>query len=210
MNILIVDDSEIERKVMSRNISKLGLNPITVNNGEDCIAYLRSNKADLVLLDILMPGISGLGVLKWIRENFKAVELPVIMITSKDEDVVMALEAGANDYIQKPFNSGVAMARMKTQLDLAKYHHLSLKKNEREALNAMIVTYNHEINNPLSILCGKIDRYVKDEKIKEDLIGPVNRITSILQKIKDVTQSHEIEFSNYTDDVKMVELKKTS
>ena len=72
------------------------------------------------------------------------------------------------------------------------------------------MTYNHEINNPLSILCGKIDRYVKDEKIKEDLIGPVNRITSILQKIKDVTQSHEIEFSNYTDDVKMVELKKTS
>jgi len=88
---------------------------------------------DLILLDIMMPGISGIEVLKTIRQSYSASELPVIMVTAKgdSEDVVTALKLGANDYVIKPLDFPIVLARVQTQLEACRSHQ-TLKKRAKE------------------------------------------------------------------------------
>ena len=89
-------------------------------DGYQALAMIEAQQFDLMLLDIMMPGISGLDVLKTVRQRYAAADLPVIMATAKDqsEDIVTALQLGANDYVTKPLDFPVVLARTQTQLSL--------------------------------------------------------------------------------------------
>lgn len=119
--ILVVDDSEVNRALLERRMTSLGYQVESAESGPDALALLNgSGQFDLVLLDIIMPGMSGLEVLKEIRENFSAMRLPVIMVSALDESssIAEALNLGANDYITKPVDVIVARARIQTHLRL--------------------------------------------------------------------------------------------
>lgn len=117
-SLLVVDDEPINRELMSRRLSKRGFHIDLAANGEEALSCVESSAVDLVLLDVEMPGMNGLEVLKALRKTHTPAQLPVIMVTGKSssEDVVMALEAGANDYVTKPIDFPVALARIQTQL----------------------------------------------------------------------------------------------
>ena len=118
--LLVVDDNEMNRDMLSRRLQRRGHEVVTAEDGERALAVLESERFDVVLLDVMMPGIDGFEVLRRLRATHPATELPIIMATAKDdrEDIVQALELGANDYVTKPLDFPVVAARVQTQLTL--------------------------------------------------------------------------------------------
>jgi phosphoserine phosphatase RsbU/P len=118
--ILVVDDDEGNRESLSRRLRRRSYIAEVAPDGESALLALEKSSFDLVLLDVMMPGINGLEVLSRIRQTRPATELPVIMVTARDgsDDVVTALSMGANDYVTKPLDFAVVVARMQTHLAL--------------------------------------------------------------------------------------------
>ena len=119
--ILVVDDGKVMRLVVSKKLQARGFEVTAVAGGREALELLdRDEHFDLVLLDISMPEIDGMEVLARIRQTQDATRMPVIMATanSEDEDVVRAFEMGANDFVAKPINFPVLLARIETQLKL--------------------------------------------------------------------------------------------
>ncbi|MCB9296702.1 MAG: response regulator [Lewinellaceae bacterium] len=121
IRILVVDDEPINQHVLKNHLNPDYYAVTTAMNGEQALAALQSGEPfDLVLLDIMMPRMSGYEVCERIREQFLPSELPIIMVTAKNlvKDLVMGLDTGANDYLAKPFTRDEFLARVKTQLNL--------------------------------------------------------------------------------------------
>jgi DNA-binding response OmpR family regulator len=116
--ILIVDDIEDNRTVLDRQLRRAGFETALCEDGMSALAEVSSNPPDLVILDWMMPGLSGMETLKAMREHLDLHRLPIIMCTARDEEssIVDALEAGANDYVQKPIRMPVLLARISAQL----------------------------------------------------------------------------------------------
>ena len=116
--LLIVDDVSDNRAVLTRRFEPRGFEVFEATNGLDALELIARYDFDLVLLDIVMPGIDGIETLKRIRAEKSLSALPVIMVTAKSEnkDVVDALNLGANDYVTKPVDFAVALARVNVQI----------------------------------------------------------------------------------------------
>jgi DNA-binding response OmpR family regulator len=116
--LLVVDDLPANRELLARRLERSGFRVVTASDGPEALVVLRRQDVDLVLLDIMMPGMTGLDVLREVRKTRSSVSLPVIMVTAKtdSEDVVEALSLGANDYVTKPVNYPVALARIQAHL----------------------------------------------------------------------------------------------
>ena len=117
--ILVVDDNEINRDVLSRRLVRQGYTPLTAQNGREAIEMLRAEAFDLVLLDILMPEMNGYEALAQLKADPVLRYIPVIMISALDEieSVVRCIEIGAEDYLPKPFNPVVLRARIGASLE---------------------------------------------------------------------------------------------
>src|SRR5687767_15404463 len=116
--LLLVDDEAMNRDALSRRLARRGYTVLTAESGPSALAMVGAHRVDAVLLDVMMPGMSGLETLRRLRESRSVSDLPVIMVTAKDraEDVVEALELGANDYVTKPIDFPIALARIRTQV----------------------------------------------------------------------------------------------
>ena len=113
--ILVVDDEQSIVDVLTYNLSKAGHQPIVARDGETALRLARAERPDLVILDLMLPGIDGLDVCREIRKDG---DLPIIILTAKDEEIdrVVGLELGADDYVVKPFSVRELMARVKSVL----------------------------------------------------------------------------------------------
>ena len=131
--LLIVDDISDNRAILTRRLQTRGFDVVEADNGFKALALIESDSFDVVLLDIMMPGIDGLETLRRIRAQRSSATLPVIMVTARAEssDVVHALEAGANDYITKPVDFAVALARLNAQISRKKAEKLLVEANRR-------------------------------------------------------------------------------
>jgi DNA-binding response OmpR family regulator len=159
----------------------------------------------------MMPGKYGTEILTEIRKKSNAIELPIIMTTAKaaPADLVSALRLGANDYITKPINFEVALSRVRTHLRLADLSRDMARLQEIATLHAMVVTYNHEINNPLAIALSCVEglnqRNLEDSASK--LKSALWRVAEIVKKIQEVSDS-PIEYAEYARGQTMIRLKK--
>ncbi len=137
-SLLVVDDDVLNRDMMMRRLSRRGFQVASAESGESALDYIRKNPVDLVLLDIEMPGTSGLDVLGALRETYNPAQLPIIMVTGKisSDDAVQALSVGANDYITKPIDFPVVLARIQTQLSRKHAEEALRQSEERYALAA--------------------------------------------------------------------------
>jgi two-component system OmpR family response regulator len=120
--VLVVDDNQDVRDLVVHFLSSDGFQVFSASNGDDALAILKSNPINLVLLDVMMPGKSGLDVLREIRTGSnKAIrEIPVMMITAKSstDDIDAALAVGANSYVIKPFRANTIREKVRTILEL--------------------------------------------------------------------------------------------
>lgn len=117
VNVLVVEDEADIQQLVSYNLIRAGFHVTCADSGEEALERLRTEQIDCVLLDLMLPGMSGLAVCSAMRkvESNSQRSIPIIMLTAKgeEEDVVAGLESGADDYITKPFSPKVLVARIK-------------------------------------------------------------------------------------------------
>jgi len=159
--LLVVDDNEMNRDMLARRLQSAGYKVDTAEDGEVALVKLESGLYDLLLLDVMMPGVSGIDVLKLLREKAGVADLPVIMATALDEShmIVEALKLGANDYVTKPLDFPVVLARVRTQLQLKK------AKDEVQRLAEELSIRNRFIRDTFG-------RYLSDEIVSSLLETP--------------------------------------
>ena len=118
--VLVVDDDMNNRDLLSRRLKRIGYQTEMAPSGPVALELLATQTFDLIMLDVMMPGMDGFEVLRRLRETFPQTDLPVIMVTAKEnsEDVVHALRLGANDYVTKPLDFPVVVARAAIQVAL--------------------------------------------------------------------------------------------
>lgn len=116
--ILVVDDSRTTREMIARRLGRLGYAVSCADDGIDALAVLEGRSFDLVLLDMVMPGLSGVRTLREMRGSLRHADVPVMMMSARLDPAaaIEALEAGADDHIAKPFDYPVLAARIKRQL----------------------------------------------------------------------------------------------
>ncbi|MHC4873673.1 MAG: response regulator transcription factor [Planctomycetota bacterium] len=145
-NILVIEDEPDILELISYNLIKEGYNVATASSGEDGLKSAETKRPDLIVLDLMLPGIDGLKVCKEIRNNPALSSTNIIMLTAKGEesDIVIGLELGADDYIVKPFSPKILLARISAVLRrketepeksgkyIIKIHDFEINPNKRE------------------------------------------------------------------------------
>ena len=116
--ILVVEDDDDILDLLIYNLEKNGYKVTGVGSGEDALKEIEKSLPDLVLLDLMLPGIDGLDICKLLKNNERTSDIPVVMLTAKGEeaDIVIGLELGADDYIAKPFSLSILIARLRAAL----------------------------------------------------------------------------------------------
>jgi len=144
-HILIVDDEEDILELVRYNLELDGFQTTCVINGEQALKKTRTEKPDLIVLDLMLPNIDGLDVCRILKNDSKTKNIPILMLTARGEeaDIVRGLEIGADDYVTKPFSPKILVARVKTLLrryaepvgdeeGIIRYEELSIHPGKRE------------------------------------------------------------------------------
>ena len=160
-SILIVDDSPTARAIFQDYLESAGYQVREAENGRRALDLLGERSFDLVLSDMEMPEMDGLAFLKAVRQTHPLIELPVIMVTSHDhtEEIVTALDAGANDYVTKSTDFAVLLARIRNQITTKRLDEVAKRAaREAEAANqaksSFLANMSHELRTPLNAILG--------------------------------------------------------
>lgn len=116
--ILVVDDEENIRELVRYNLAREGYQVTTVGSGEEALKQIGGKLPDLIVLDLMLPGMDGFAVCRQLKSDSRTAHIPIVMLTVKGEesDIIVGLELGADDYITKPFSPKVLLARIKAVL----------------------------------------------------------------------------------------------
>jgi signal transduction histidine kinase len=159
--ILAVDDQPENLWILEADLQEAGYRVQLAESGRIALEKIAAGPPDLLLLDISMPGMDGLTICRMLRQDRATRELPVIMVTGRDntEDVVAGLDAGANDYITKPIEVEILMARIRTQLRLKELQdELHRTIGELEQLQQLradfVAMVTHDLKTPLTSIMG--------------------------------------------------------
>lgn len=185
--LLIVDDNELNRDMLARRLERKGYEVVLADGAPELMKRLKEGSVDIVLLDIEMPEVSGLEALKTLRETYSQIELPVIMVTAKNqsEDIVKALDLGANDYVTKPIDFAVTLARIGTQLSHKRAQEALRESEERYALAARgsttvcgigICKPTRFISRPAGKRCWDLRKAKSETSLKSGLLASTKAI----------------------------------
>lgn len=208
IKVAIIDDEPMVSNLLAARFRKRDFEVVLEADALRALDFISEHRPDLLLLDVEMPGKNGLDVLEDIRNKYTSFELPVIMVTSHgdSEMVVKALSTGANDYLTKPVTMEVAIARIETQLKLRSLHNEGVKRKQLEAVTAMIVTYNHEINNPLMVGYSALAKIKNgDQSAVAKMQNTLDRIRDLVKKIDSLAKK-EVTFVEYSDVNSMIDV----
>jgi PleD family two-component response regulator len=158
--VLVVEDSPVNRKLLQRVLGRAGYTVIPAENAEHALHILRDTVPDIVLLDVVLPGMDGLALCRQLKEDDRLSDIPVLFITAKTttQDIVLGFEAGGVDYVPKPFNRLELLARVRTHIRL----HQTLVEIDRLrqlALDANPLTHLPGNNS----IAGAIRKAIEDE-----------------------------------------------
>lgn len=176
-DILIVEDEEFNREIMALRLKSCNYNLRFAVDGQQALDMVEEKKPDVILLDIMLPEIMGLQVLHTLRQKHSMVDLPIIMVTAIDEDqrIVRALELGANDYVSKPINFPILIARLQTQLSLKQLSALN---------NEFLTTASHDLRKPIAV----IQNAAATSRLKAATNQPIDN-EEIMQNFNTIAQS---------------------
>jgi CheY-like chemotaxis protein len=162
--VLVVEDEPLSRDVLTRMLRSRGFRTESVPDGPSCLEWLEENAPALVLLDVSMPGMSGLDVLKCLRRQYTRDQLPVILVTAMvdSDDVVAGLEAGANDYVVKPVNLPVLLARMSVALRIRQDVERLLEAERHRVMLESLDGACERLARPLSGIVAHLETILAD------------------------------------------------
>lgn len=210
--ILIVDDNALSRKILKEQLEKALVNVIMADNGNEAIQIAKEILPDMILLDIMMPVVSGFDVCLELKENYETKDIPIIFLTAKidTEDIVKGLRLGAVDYINKPFlHPEELIARITTQIELKIYRDSLVIQNEtlnqiNQEKNDFIATIVHDLKNPIFNISLISKTLQKANKLTtEDIIDLANDIEISSNKILNLINSI-LELASFENNKKIV------
>jgi DNA-binding response OmpR family regulator len=195
--VLVIDDEKDLLELVRYNLEKEHLDVITATDGQSGLEIGLKHKPDLVLLDLMMPGMSGLEVCKQLRGDARTRRVPIIMLTAKaaETDKIVGLEMGADDYIVKPFSVRELLARVRAVLrranpdvagedDVIRRGHLTIDRDRHEVtFGSKKVQLTATEFRILEFLAGRPNRVNSRDDIIEGVLG---RDTSVLDRTIDV------------------------
>jgi len=188
--LLVVDDDLKIREMLSLRLTREGHAIVGAASGQEALDLVRTGKIDLVLLDYYLPDITGLEVLETLRKTHSVSQLPVIMVTGKSqsEDIVAALNLGANDYVTKPIDFPVALARIQTRLSLKRTEEALRKASEE--LEMRVQERTTELIKSNEALQSEIaDR----KRVQEALRSSQDRYRDLIENANDIIYTHDLD-----------------
>ncbi|RJR30208.1 MAG: response regulator [Candidatus Latescibacterota bacterium] len=203
-HILVVDDEEDILELVSYNLVKAGYRVTKAASGEEAIKSARAKPPDLVLLDLMLPGVDGFEVCNTLKRDPRTANVPVVMLTARGEepDIVAGLELGADDYITKPFSPRVMIARIRAVLR---------RKTKAPAEESAVIKLKDLVIHP-----GRHEVAARGKKI--DLTSTEFRVLHLLarrpgwvftrQQIIDAARGDEYPVTDRSVDVHIVGLRK--
>lgn len=217
--ILVIDDLPENVFILQDRLEHEGYEVLTAYDGKSGIEKAKSELPDLILLDIMMPDINGLEVCKTLVNFEQTSRIPIILVTAKTgaEDTKEGLDAGAYDYIKKPFNKIELLARVQSALKLSEANKVLVDIEKRNTFFATVVTANHKIKQPLTLLSlssAGIKRELKKDEVDVDaVLAKVKYIDIAVREITDVLDQlntiKEPVLSDYTKNIKMIKVEDT-
>lgn len=203
--ILIVDDEKDIVKMLDYNLKKDGFRTVSCYDGEDALDLAKREHPDLVILDLMLPGIDGLEVCKTLKADGKTRQVPIIMLTAKSQesDKIVGLELGADDYVTKPFSPRELIARVKAILRRSKE-----KEELPEILNIGDLTIDFS-KISVSVVGKPVELTAKEFELLKTLIKAKGRVLSrdyLLDTIWGF--DHAMEIQTRTVDVHIRTLRK--
>ncbi len=174
--ILVVDDLTQNNDLLEAYLTPQGYEVIKAVSGEEALAKLASNQIDLILLDVMMPGMDGFEVTRRIRQDKKNKLMPIILVTAlkETEDRIKGIKAGCDDYISKPFNKMELLARIQSLLKVKAYN--DLMSNYRNELESEVVNMTESLKQSNTVLDEHIARFSAIINSPDDiLIFSLNR-----------------------------------
>lgn len=210
VKVLIVEDEQDIRELMSFHLSKQNIEVDSAEDGRIAYNKLLKNKYDLVIMDWMIPEVSGLDLISWVRKkDHIQYTTPVLMVTAKSdpESIVLGLETGADDYMVKPFDFNVLRARVKNLLERAKFIKKSKTAKQGPVILSMgALTVNK--NSHEALLDGKtLDLTYSEFRMLELLIANQGRVLSRKQ-ITSFIQGEDVVAAGRTIDTHMSSLRK--
>lgn len=171
-SILVVDDMPKNIQVLGNLLRQSHYNVEFATNGPEALEWVKAYKFDLILLDIMMPGMNGIEVCKILKSNQETKDIPVIFLTAKTDskDITLGFKVGAIDYITKPFNIDELIARVTTHLKIQSQNKELLYQNSFK--NVLMSVIAHDLRTPLSIISNMISvAKLKKEQQKINELG---------------------------------------
>jgi DNA-binding response OmpR family regulator len=157
--ILVAEDDPASQDMLVRRLTARGFRVAAVSDGDACLRRIEKEVPDLLLLDVQMPGMTGLEVLHHVRQHFSHDALPVILVTAlgETENVVAGLNAGANDYVVKPVNLPVLLARMHVSLKIKVGISLLMEAERQRVLVEALKETCHQLAQPMTAVTLTIE-----------------------------------------------------
>ena len=213
--ILVIDDLPENVFMIQDRLEQEGYEVITAYDGQTGLDKAFAELPDLILLDVMMPDMSGIDVCRTLVQDARTSKIPIILVTAKSgaADTKEGLEAGAFDYIKKPFNRIELLARINSALKLSEAQKKLLEAEQKNTFTATVVTTNHKIKQPLTLLSlstAAIKRELKKNEVSPDeILKRLSYIEIAIKEINDIlNQLNSIKkpvFSDYIKDIKMVQ-----
>lgn len=215
--ILIVDDQPDNVFILQDRLEHEGFDVLTAYDGPSGLKKAKDEKPQLILLDVMMPGMSGFEVCQKLTDDDETKHIPIILLTALTgpEDIKEGLQAGAYDYIKKPFNRIELIARINSALRFSEAQHFMLELEQVNTYAATVITANHEIKQPLTLInlsTAAIRRELGKEELSKDAVlkridfieNASHEIISVLEKLSSIKKPV---ITDYVNNLKMIELE---
>lgn len=204
----MVDDQPINVHMLKRKLEKHEIEVLTAASGQECLEVVRKDHPDLILLDIMMPGMDGFSVCRELQKTKETSSIPIIFVTAKTskEGRLEGLASGAVDYITKPIDLDETLARVQTQLRFLRINQENIRLQQRlgeirrnSAIGAITQGIAHNLNNLLGVSVGYIDlirlNHTKPESIlryHKMLEDSVQRIIAIIRQLTSLIEENQL------------------
>ena len=220
--ILVVDDDVMNAELLKTKLSALGYEISVAYSAEKALSAARREHPQLILLDIVLPDMSGFEACQKLNELHKDTYVPVILVTSMNDvsSKIKGLESGAYDYVTKPFDTQELVARVRSAMRTKRlYDELNAtreKLTEAEklaALGEMAIMLHHEINNPLQAIVLSAENMLSDlndgKVSAEDIEIILTSCGRILEVLERITKLKRVRSAPYVGDMDMLDLDKS-
>lgn len=208
-SIVVVEDEQLSRDMLVRRLTSRAFDVVAFDGAADAIAHIDASRVDLVLIDNAMPGINGVDAVRLLRQKWSHDSLPIIVVSAlvDSDDVVEALDAGANDYVVKPINFKVLLARMRTALRMKHNVSLLLEAERQRVLMESLARAAATTAEPLGQMVDELEslmRHPPDDALQVTerlggLLSLTEKTVDVIDQLRRIASMHNVPYTDRMD-----------